>query len=219
MLLRLMIILLILLPLQAQAAAPFRFEDIGGLDAMRAYIESHAPLGTPRETLRQVFVAEGGATLKTHPSAAGTEKYLYDINLCGHYMWVWNISADFDGRDKLAQAYVNGRRVFMSGTVPDSVSETGDVPETLRFINSARRWPAVPGVRKMPYQLFDADGDIHTTGDQWASGAGPAYVDPVRLNEMVVYTRVDPWRSIFDADAPDTIHMYANCPAPAKPRG
>jgi len=214
--LRVLIFLLILLPGLASAATPFRFEDIAGLDDMRSFIEKNTPLGTPREAMRKTFVTEGGATLKTHPTQDGTEKYLYDINLCGFAMWVWNISADFDDAGRLTQAYVNGRRVFMGGAVPDTPANTGDTPETTRFINSARRWPEITGLRKMPYQLFDADGDIHTTDDEWASGAGPLYADPLRLNEITLYRRVEPWRSIFDADTADTIHMYGNCPASRK---
>jgi len=36
----------------------------------------------------------GGATLVMHPSRAGVEKIIYDINPCNRYISRWNISAD-----------------------------------------------------------------------------------------------------------------------------
>jgi len=208
------VLLLFCLPLTARAAEVFHFEDSHSLDDMRGYIEKNVPLGTPQAEVRQLFVTQGGGTLKVHPSQKGVEKYIYDINLCGSAIFVWNISADYDAAGKLVQAYVNGRRVFMDGKKPQALRYDADdhTLGNMRMINSARRWPQITkGIKKMPYQLFDADGNIHTIDDQYANGAGLTYTDPLRLNEMTLYREVEPWRSVFDADEAEQVHMYADC--------
>jgi hypothetical protein len=101
----------------AFAAAPktFQFESIASIDDMRKAIEADFPPKSPQSSLRNQFIAEGSATLKIHPTQAGVEKYIYDINLCSYYVWRWNISADYDTSGHLLQAYVNGEPVFASG--------------------------------------------------------------------------------------------------------
>jgi hypothetical protein len=99
----------------AGSGEPFRFESIVDLGDMRQLIEQRFQPGSPRAVLRATFVTEGKGTLKIHPSQAGVEKYIYDINLCRYYIWRWNISADYDAGGHLIQAYVNGDPVFPGG--------------------------------------------------------------------------------------------------------
>ncbi len=98
------------------AMSGFQFEDVTTLDDMQQAIRSRFSLGSSRDELRAVFVTEGNATLKPNPLHSNVEKYPYDINLCGYYIWRWNISADYDQQGKLQQAYVNGEPVFANGT-------------------------------------------------------------------------------------------------------
>ena len=60
--------------------------------------------------------------------------------------------------------------------------------------------------------LFDRDSDLKTTDDQALIGSGPSRPDPANMGKMVVYSEVDPWRSIFDFDIADRIVPYqGNC--------
>jgi hypothetical protein len=52
----------------------FSFEAIRSLDDMQHFVASHFSLGSPQQSLRKIFVAEGKATLKFHPTQAGVEK-------------------------------------------------------------------------------------------------------------------------------------------------
>ena len=86
----------------------FQYEAFVDLDDMRHFLESQFPPGSARAGLRKSFVDDGKGTLVIHPTQAGVEKYVYDINLCRYYVWRWNISADYDASGHLLQSYLNG---------------------------------------------------------------------------------------------------------------
>ena len=107
---------------------PFRFETVISLDSMTKFLRSQFRLGSDRDELRRTFVGEGHATLKVRAGEVGTEKYLYDIDLCRYYVWRWNISADFDISGRLQQLYLNGNPVLAEGTpkkIVPKVAEAG----------------------------------------------------------------------------------------------
>ena len=200
---RLALVALAALPLvhtQACAAgpnAPFRFESIKSLDDMAMFIRERFALGSPRDELRDAFVAQGKAALRTHPEQAGVEKYVYDINLCDWYIWRWNISADYDAQGNLLQAYVNGSSVFANGTPRRTMPKGGSKNAGL-FTATRSRPQAYKGENKIVYLFYDADGDLNTTGDQWVIGGGPSRADPMNMGNVVAYAGVELWRSIFD---------------------
>jgi hypothetical protein len=209
---------LLLAPLTGTAAEPgtdsaqrFRFESVIALDDMKQFIEAHLPLGSTRATLRKTFVGDGSATLRTHPTQAGTEKYIYDINLCDRYIWRWNISADYDARERLLQAYVNGEPVFASGPQKkdaDALARSGKA----RIFKSRRLRPqATLGEKELVFLLLDADGDPRTLDDQVLTGAGPSRADAAAMGMLHNYVNVEPWRSIFDVDEADHIFPYSGC--------
>jgi hypothetical protein len=188
--------------------AQFQFESVHSIDDMRKIIEADFPIGTPRALLRQRFVDEGAGTQKLHPSQAGTEKYVYDINLCRYYVWRWNISADFDASEHLLQAYVNGEPVFAAGKQKkdeQALAKSGK-PSIFRAVRP--RPEATLGEKELVFLLLDADGDPATIDDQVLIGAGPTRADPLNMGSMHAYSNVEPWRSIFDADKAKRIVDY-----------
>lgn len=198
----------------SRAQAPIDFQSVATLQDMRQLVMTQFPLGTPRDTLRSALVDQGKASLRQHPSRPGTEKYLYDINLCRQYVWRWNISADYDAQGRLTQAYINGFAVF-----PDGVSVPPVVPDaahkaTQKILEMQRARPeADRGEKSLAYMLLDLDGDLKTIEDQALLGAGPSRADPQNFGKAVNYDNVDPWRSIFDPDPADFIADYAGkCP-------
>ena len=209
MMMRSVILCLSLLLLATQAsAATFHFEDMTTLDDMRVYIERNYPLGSSRDDVRAAFISQGGATQIIRSSDANTEKYLYDIDLCGLYIWRWNISADYDSGGHLLQAFINGRPVFMSGK-PARVLNYNEGATTALIESMRLRPEAVHGENRLPYTAFDRDGNPRTTDDQFATGYGHAAADPKRLGETSMYKEVELWRSIFDRDAAGKIVPYA----------
>lgn len=146
-----------------------------------------------------------------HPTEAGVEKYIYDINLCSYYVWRWNVSADFDKDGHLLQVYLNGDPIFPAGSPKRDVralnNTSGKKPAILHSQRS--RPEAYKGESSLAYLMFDADGDLRTIDDQVVIGAGPSRVDPVNLGKLVVYNNVDPWRSIFDSDRAAQIVPYS----------
>ncbi len=193
------------------AAPPtkFQFESVQSIDEMRKIVETDFPLGAPRDAMRQRFVSEGAATQKAHPTMAGTEKYIYDINLCRYYVWRWNISADFDNGGLLLQAYVNGEPVFASGPQKRVVKTLGKPDVKAAIYKVARPRPeASKGEKSLASILFDGDSDTKTLHDQVMVGGGPTRPDPLNMGRMHVYSNVDPWRSIFDFDATNSIADY-----------
>lgn len=147
------------------------------------------------DSLRNTFVEMGKATLKPHPTWSGVEKYIYDVNLCGYYVWRWNISADYDAGGRLLEAYVNADPVFNE--------HKPKIPEgkKAKIYKSARPRPeADKGESSLAYLLYDGDGNLATPDDQMVIGAGPSRADPVKPGKMTVYNGVEPWRSIFDDD-------------------
>lgn len=189
----------------AASPVPFRFQDIHSFAEMQAFITKSFPTGTPRETLRQIFVDEGGATLKIHPQAPGVEKYIYDINLCRYYIWRWNISADYDTAGKLTALYLNGLK---DGVVQKMA--TTPPPGSKPVIAKAQRPrpEADKGEKSLGYLVLDLDGNLATLADQKVIGGGPSQLDPANLGRMVIYADVDAWRSIFDSDAAASIAPY-----------
>jgi hypothetical protein len=173
---------------------------------MRGFIERRFPLGSFRDDLRAAFVQQGTATLKTHPTQQGVEKYLYDINLCGYYVWRWNISADYDANGRLLQAYLNALPIFKDGTPKRTVDKKALPGQKASIFKASRARPeAVNGEKHLAYLLFDRDSDVTTIDDQSLIGAGPSRADPANMGALVTYNDVEPWRSIFDSDKADRI--------------
>jgi hypothetical protein len=195
----------------AQAQPSFQFESVVTLDDMQRFVRSNFPLGADRASLRRSFVEQGKGTLKMHPTQTGVEKYLYDINLCGYYVWRWNISADFDSSGKLLQAYVNGEPVHAAGT-PKKDSKIATIAQpgkTAGIFKIERPRPeAIKGEKRLGAIVADADGNLRTIDDQILMGAGPTRADPANLGTMKKY-EVEPWRSIFDIDNADRVVPYA----------
>lgn len=210
-----LILLATLLPRPGLAEPPFRFESIKAYNDMRNMVESRFKLGSDRDDLRKVFVEEGKATQVTRPGRDTTEKYIYDINLCGFYIFRWNISADYDDGGKLRQAYVNGLPVFMAG--PAQLEPKGMGGKT-RYASADRPRPQVAkGMKKIPFMQLDIDGDAATIDDQFATGHGPSRADPYFLDAGVSYKDVEVWRSIYDADDTSSIADYPSCGKPEIP--
>lgn len=203
----------VLLALPAPAlAASFRFENYPSLDAMREFIIAKFPPGTKRDAMRKAFVTEGKATIITHPARKLTEKYIYDIDLCGAFMWRWNISADFGEDGKLAQAYINGKPVHMAGEDDPLVARR----EFGKWRKSEARKVTRYGDKaaEISYFLQDTDGDLATPEDQAVSGPGFRAADPALLYEPYYYKDVFPWRSVFDMDSATFIAEHPDCADP-----
>lgn len=210
-----LILAALLLPGTAGAQTPFRFESIKAYNDMRSMVESRFKLGSDRDDLRRVFVEEGKATQVIRPTRDTTEKYIYDINLCGFYIFRWNISADYDDDGKLLQAYVNGLPVFMSGP---ALLEPKGLGGKTRYASADRPRPQVTkGKKKVTFMQLDIDGDPATVDDQFATGHGPSRADPYFLDAGVSYKDVEVWRSIYDADDTATIADYNSCNKPEIP--
>ena len=186
-----------------QVANPFRYEDVVSLDNMKARIRRDDPVGTPRDVVRTAFVTQGGGTLKLHPTRPGVQKYLYDINLCRYYVWRWNVSADYDGAGRLTQMYVNGEPA-LGGASPVASTPKPAAAGRGRLIVIAKPRPeADKGERRLVAEVFQ-----FANGEERLIGAGPTRADPANLGRLHAYV-VEPWRSIFDADAADRIVPYA----------
>ncbi len=211
-----LILLLAAFPVAARAENPFRFESVIAYNDMRDLVGSRFKPGSDRDDLRKVFVGEGKATQVIRPNHDTTEKYIYDINLCGFYIYRWNISADYSDDGKLVQAYVNGLPVFMAG--PALLQPKGMGGKTSYGSVDRPRPQVTKGKKKVPYMQLDADGDPATIDDQFATGHGPSRADPFSLDASVSYKDVEVWRSIYDADDAATIADYPNCGKPELPQ-
>jgi hypothetical protein len=194
----------------AESDLAFTFDSVTTLDDMTSLIRARFPLGTSRSDLRTAFVDEGHATLGIKAGQANVEKYIYDIDLCHYYVWRWNISADYDDSGKLLQAYVNGNIVFSDGSPKKIVPKDAESGKKASIYRVQRPRPeANKGENSLGFILFDRDSDPNTKDDQALIGAGPSRADPENMGKMVVYTDVDPWRSIFDFDLASRIVPYA----------
>jgi hypothetical protein len=193
------------------AAEPtFGFDSVLTLEDMSSLIHSRFPLGTSRSALRQTFVEEGHATLRIKPDAPYIEKYIFDINLCNYYIWRWNISADYDESGRLLQAYVNGNSVFQDGTPKKIISKVAKPGTKASIYQVQRPRPeAYKGEKSLAFMLFDGDSDQRSNEDQTLIGAGPSRADPTNMGKLVMYSGIDPWRSIFDFDPVDHIVAYS----------
>lgn len=190
-------------------SAPFQFASIRTLDEMSSFLRQHFSLGSSRSDLRHVFVTEGQATLMIHLQDVGVEKYIYDVNLCNYYVWRWNISADYDADGKLQQAYMNGNIIFADGRPKKVASKVAEEKKKASIYRAQRPRPeAYKGESSLGFILFDRDSNTKTIHDQAVIGSGPSRVDPIDMGKMVVYTDVEPWRSIFDKDNADHIAPY-----------
>ena len=211
-----LILVALLLPRAAVAAPAFSFESVVAYNDMRNWVGSRFKLGSDRDELRKVFVEEGKATQVTRLGRETTEKYIYDINLCGFYIFRWNISADYDDDDKLLQAYVNGLPVFMAGKAK---LEPAGLGGKTSYGTAERARPQVTkGKKKIIYSRLDVDGDSTTFDDQFATGHGPSRADPFFLDANVAYNNVEVWRSIYDEDDTAKIADYQRCKTPQLPQ-
>jgi hypothetical protein len=159
--------------------------------------------------MRRTFVDDGKATLKLHPTQEAVEKYIYDINLCGYYIWRWNISADFDNSGRLVQAYLNGNPVLKDGKPKRDFKQKATPGKKQTIYKVQRPRPeAIKGERFIAFILYDLDSDPKTIDDQSLIGAGPSRANPINMGRMITY-EVEPWRSIFDFDSANRITPYA----------
>ncbi|MCC7036709.1 MAG: hypothetical protein IT560_05310 [Alphaproteobacteria bacterium] len=211
-----LILAAILLPRAGLAEPPVRFESIKAYNDMRGMVEKRFKPGSDRDDLRRVFTEEGKATQVTRPGRDTTEKYIYDINLCGFYIFRWNISADYTDDGKLLQAYVNGLPVFMAG--PALLEPKGMGAKTSYASVDRPRPQVTKGKKKVPFMQLDIDGDPATIDDQFATGHGPSRADPYFLDAGVSYKDVEVWRSIYDADDAAVIADYPSCGKPEIPQ-
>ena len=198
---------------EAALAQNFDFGKFVTLDDVRQWILPNLPRGSSQKAVRAAFVGQGKATLKQHPNLKGTEKYLYDINLCRLYVWRWNISADYDKAKKLQQIYVNGFAVFPDGPVAKPVVPDPANPNVGKISKMERARPEADlGETALAYIMYDRDANPATVDDQSLIGMGPGRADPANMGNAVNYEEVEPWRSIFDTDPADFVAPYAKCP-------
>ncbi len=197
------------LPLRAETPKSFQFESYISLDDMRHFADTQFPIGSPRNSLRKTFVSEGKATLITHPTQIGVEKYIYDINLCGYYVWRWNISADYDSDEHLLQSYVNGEPTFPSGRQKKDARVLGNSSHAAIYKLKRPRPEADKGENELAFTLIDGDGNLKTIDDQVLIGGGPTRASIATPGRLHMYSDVEPWRSIFDFDPADHIAPYS----------
>ncbi len=187
----------------------FAFEHVEDLAGMQELIRTRFNIGATREELRQLFVVDGRATFVQHPSLLGTEKYIYDINLCSYYIWRWNVSVDFDDANRAIDIYINGESVFY-GDDPSraiNVDEIRANDSTLVALMQRLRPEAHKGESSLGFIIIDADGDIETVEDQFFVGGGPTRPDPINMGQLHGY-QGERWRSIFDGDDAEFIADY-----------
>lgn len=194
---------------QSGGAKPFSYHDVRTLDDMRAFIRGRLPVGTARSKIHEIFVDGGGGTPRRHPTQARVEKYIYDINLCGYYVWRWNISADYDEAGRARQIYVNGEPALPDGDQVRRFDQGRKRPRQLESISrmSRPRPQATKGESSLGYLLYDLDSNHGTIDDQQLIGGGPTRADPIQMGKLHVY-KVEPWRSIFDQDDARNIAAY-----------
>lgn len=161
---------------------------------MSTLVRRQFTAASTREEVRAMFVTGGGGTLVQHPRRRNVEKYLYDINLCGYYVWRWNISADYDRGGKLEQIYVNGAPELGEAPLPD-------LPKKGPFYGLHRPRPeAYKGEKSLAAVVADRDGNPETTYDMVImTGVGPTRADPLDMGRAI-NNRGEVWRSIFDSD-------------------
>lgn len=197
----------------AAEPATFRFESVVSLDDMRDLIRREVGKSGTKDEMRRIFITEGGATRIPHPASPGSEKYVYDINLCQLYVWRWNISADYAASGQLREVYVNGEPVLdPSATDPlmPPIPEDAKKSSAGIYMMQRLRPEASKGENSLGYVLIDADGDQRTTGDQILAGAGPTRADPDNFGNLHGYKTI-PWRSIFDTDAAPVVPFGGKC--------
>lgn len=193
---------LILAVSQGHAQTAFRFEEQASVEEMRALILRDFSDSSTRDGVRATFVDQGGATLRAHPRNSDIEKYIYDINLCGYYVWRWNISADYRPDGRLMQLYVNAEPVLGD-------AKPAEAPKKGPFYRADLPRPqAFKGEASLAVIFADRDGDPETVDDQVIlTGVGPTNVDPLNMGRAYPY-RGEVWRSIFDGDSAGVVAPY-----------
>ncbi|MDP2213349.1 surface-adhesin E family protein [Phenylobacterium sp.] len=194
---------LVLAVSQGHAQTAFRFEEQTSVEEMRALILRDFSDISTREQVRATFVDQGSATLRPHPRNSDIEKYIYDINLCGYYVWRWNISADYRTDGRLMQLYVNAEPVLGD-------AKPADAPKKGPFYRADLPRPqAFKGEASLAVIFADRDGDLETVDDQdILTGVGPTNVDPLNMGRAYPY-HGEVWRSIFDGDDAGVVMPYA----------
>jgi hypothetical protein len=193
----------------SQASEQFRFESIDSIEDMHRFVSGTFPVGSSRDAIRRTFVSEGQSTLIAHPSRDRVEKYVYDINLCGFYVWRWNVSADYDRQARVRQIYVNGEPVLAGGQSEPVFAPPPNGNPNGRILRMTRLRPeASRGESSLGYVMVDGDGDLATIEDQALVGGGPSRPHPADMGRMRGY-QVSPWRSIFDSDPAARIVPYS----------
>ncbi len=186
----------------AQAAAPFRFEDQTSVEEMRALVLRDLSQTSTRDQVRRLFVDQGRAALIPHPRKSNVEKYIYDINLCGYYVWRWNISTDYRSDGQLKQLYVNAEPV-LAGAQPNAPPKKGPF-----YRSDIPRPQAYKGEASLAVIFADRDGDLATADDrEILTGVGPTRADPLNMGRAHSY-RGELWRSIFDGDDAREVAPY-----------
>ena len=64
------------------------------------------------------------------------------------------------------------------------------------------------GEKELAYSVVDGDGNLKTIDDQVLFGGGPTRASIGSPGRVYVYSNVEPWRSIFDSDAANSIAPY-----------
>lgn len=185
------------------AAEPFRFEAELSYDDMKALVAEQISAASNRDQVRALFVQQGGATLIAHPRKPNVEKYIYDIDLCGYYVWRWNISADYGPGGQLQQIYINGSPQLGGASEPA-------LPKKGPFFQLVRPRPqAYKGEKNLTAIVADQDGDPNTHEDmQILTGVGPTRADPLDMGRAVNEPG-EVWRSIFDLDDAKFVAPYS----------
>jgi hypothetical protein len=186
----------------SHAGEPFRFEVEVSHDDMKAFVAREFSAASTRDQVRAVFVDQGGATLVAHPLKPNVEKYIYDIDLCGYYVWRWNISADYGMGGKLLQIYINGSPQL--GGAPEPA-----LPKKGPFFQLTRPRPqAYKGEKNLTAIVARGSGDPNRTDDMIIlTGVGPTRADPLDMGHAV-NERGEVWRSIFDLDDAKFVAPY-----------
>lgn len=187
----------------------FSFNDVVSIEDMENLIIDQFPLGSARSDVVETFVEQGGAVAERHPTRGHVERYTYDIDLCGYYLWRWNISADYSDADKLTQVYVNGKRTHPDGTAPRSIPELPNDGKGHIFRAIEERQLAVRGENEIHFIAVDVDKDLATIEDQWISVATPGRADPLNLGKVVAYNAVERWRSVVHGSPSKSAPKFA----------
>ena len=197
--------------LPARAAEPFTFEAHPDIADIQAYIQNNLPVGTSRSVVRSIFVDQGGATVIFRPGIKSSEKYLYDIDMCHYYLFHWNISMDYDSKDNLRQAYIQGEPVFLDQP-NDGDSHHTDPAIKVNILELVRARPqAYKGDNYIYAQVIDWNPADAGDYDKDVFVGGPTRASFPDAGHVHVY-RSKLWRLIVDeSSAAKTVEYQADC--------